>query len=195
MPDQTEMNTPSIDLSKYDNSDYPADRSPVRWLLWYFVGSPIVETPWIPVSSLKVAVLRLFGAKIGEGVYVKPRVRVKFPWLLTVGNHCWIGEDVWIDNLAAVTIGSSVCISQAAYLCTGNHDWTTPNMKIFARSIKLEDGSWVGARSTLCPGVKLGAGSIAAVGSVVQRDIPDFEIWSGNPATFVKKRQIRATAH
>jgi putative colanic acid biosynthesis acetyltransferase WcaF len=108
-----------------------------------------------------------------------------------VGDHCWLGEDAWIDNLAPVTIGSHVCVSQAAYLCTGNHDWTVPNMKLFRRPIVLEDGSWVGARATVCPGVTLREGAIAAAGSVVTRDIPEHEIWAGNPAVYVKARVLK----
>src|SRR3954471_9932190 len=133
-----------VDLSVPDNSEYDVGRSRLVWALWYFLGSPIVKSNLLPFSSLKRFVLKSFGARIGKGVYIKPGVRVKFPWYLTVGDHSWIGEDAWIDNLAQVYIGSHVCISQAAYLCTGNHDWSTPNMKLFRRPITLQDGCWVG---------------------------------------------------
>jgi len=158
--------------------------------LWHFIGSPIVRSNLIPVSRVKCNILHLFGAKIGRGVYAKPGLRVKFPWYLAVGDHCWLGEDVWIDNLAPVTIGANVCISQGAYLCTGNHDWSLPDMKLFRRPIVLNDGSWVGARATVCPGVTLGTGAIAAAGSVINKDIPAWEIWAGNPARFVRARRL-----
>jgi putative colanic acid biosynthesis acetyltransferase WcaF len=182
--------TGRVDLSRPDNSEYDKGRSSLVIALWHFLGYPIVRSNLIPISRVKCAVLRLFGAKIGRGVYAKPGLRVKFPWYLTVGDYCWLGEDAWIDNLAPVTIGSNVCVSQAAYLCTGNHDWTVPNMKLFRRPIVLEDGSWVGARATVCPGVTLREGAIAAAGSVVTRDIPAYEIWAGNPAGFVKARVV-----
>jgi putative colanic acid biosynthesis acetyltransferase WcaF len=186
---QTEL-TPHlrVDLSHPDNSAYDKGQSFLVMALWHFLGYPLVRSNLIPVSRVKCAVLRLFGAKIGRGVYAKPGLRVKFPWYLTVGDYCWLGEDAWIDNLAPVRIGSHVCVSQSAYLCTGNHDWTTPNMKLFRRPIVLEDGSWVGARATVCPGVTLREGAIAAAGSVVTRDIPAFEIWAGNPAAYLKAR-------
>jgi putative colanic acid biosynthesis acetyltransferase WcaF len=180
----------AVDLSHPDNSDYQVGRSRLYWALWHFVGSPIVRSNLLPISRLKVAVLRLFGARIGRGAYFKPGVKVKFPWYLTIGDYSWIGEDAWIDNLAPVTIGSHVCISQAAYLCTGNHDWTSPNMRLFRRPIFLEDGSWVGARAIISPGVTLGAGAIAAAGSVITKNIPSFEIWAGNPAAYVKARVL-----
>ena len=181
----------SVDLSRPDNSEYRVGRSRLWWILWYFVGSPVVSSRMLPISGLKTAVLRVFGARIGRGVYLKPGIRVKFPWYLTVGDYCWIGEDVWIDNLAQVTIGSNVCVSQAAYLCTGNHDWTTTNMKLFRRPIVLEDGCWVGARATVCPGVTVGRAAVLAVGSVAAKDIPEGQIWGGNPAVFVREREIR----
>src|ERR1035438_8301187 len=95
-----------VDLSQPDNGLYVKGRSPLLRALWHFVGFPIVRSYWLPVSCIKVRVLRLFGARIGKGAYIKPGVKIKFPWYLTVGDHCWIGEDVWIDNLCMVTIGS-----------------------------------------------------------------------------------------
>ncbi len=183
-----------VDLSRPDNSEYEKGRSLFVQMLWHFVGLPLLRSHLIPISRLKCALLRLFGANLGRGVYIKPGVRVKFPWYLTVGDYCWLGEDLWIDNLTDVRIGSNVCISQAAYLCTGNHDWTTPNMKLFRRPIHVEDGSWVGARAILCPGVSIGSGSIVAAGSVVTRSIGEYEVWAGNPAVFVRERRIGSSA-
>lgn len=180
-----------VDLSRPDNSEYDKGRSAFVIALWHFFGAPLVRSNWIPVSAFKCAVLRLFGARIGRGVYAKPGLKVKFPWYLSIGDHCWLGEDAWIDNLAPVIIGSHVCVSQAAYLCTGNHDWTAANMKLFRRPIVLKDGSWVGARATLCPGVTLHEGAIAAVGSVITKDIPAYEVWAGNPASFVRHRILK----
>ncbi len=108
-----------IDLSGYHKNGYTPGASFVVLLLWYFVGSPIVRSSWIPISRLKVLVLRVFGANIGRSVTIKPGVRVKYPWRLRVGDHVWIGEDAWIDNLADVIIESHVCLSQSTYLCTG----------------------------------------------------------------------------
>lgn len=190
----TETHKPEtrIDLSRPDNSEYDKGRSQLVIALWHFLGAPIVSSNLIPVSAVKCLTLRIFGARIGRGVYAKPGLKVKFPWYLTVGDHCWLGEDAWIDNLAPVTIGSHVCVSQAAYLCTGNHDWTAPNMKLFRRPIVLEDGSWVGARATVCPGVTLRTGAVAAAGSVVTQDIPFYQIWAGNPAAYVRDRVLRS---
>jgi putative colanic acid biosynthesis acetyltransferase WcaF len=158
-------------------------------ILWWYVGLPLLRSRLLPVSGLKRLTLRAFGARIGTGVYIKPGVSVKFPWYLSIGSHSWIGENVWIDNFSLVTIEAHCCVSQGAYLCTGNHDWSSSNMKFFSREIALKRGSWVGARSTICPGVCLGEGAVAAAGSIVNRSIPPFEVWSGNPAAFVRTRR------
>jgi putative colanic acid biosynthesis acetyltransferase WcaF len=181
-----------IDLSIPDNTELVRGRNLLVESLWYLLAAPIVASRVMPSGKLRIFLLRLFGAKIGTNVCMKPAVRVKFPWYLSIGDHSWIGEDVWIDNLAPVTISSHVCVSQGAYLCTGNHDWSRQNMRLFVKPIRLERGSWVGARTVVCPGVVVGEGAILTVGSVASKDIPPLEIHSGNPAVFVKQRVMKA---
>jgi len=182
---------PQPDLSSFDNSWYSPGRSKVLMALWFFIGSPIVRCQLLPFSSVRRFILRCFGAKLERGVVLKPGIRVKYPWLLSIGMHSWIGEDVWIDNLIEVKIGANACLSQGAYLCTGNHDWSDQYFGLRVLPIILEDGSWIGARTLICPGVRVGQCGVAAAGSVVTRSIPPFEIHSGNPAHFVKRRIFR----
>jgi putative colanic acid biosynthesis acetyltransferase WcaF len=117
---------------------------------------------------------------------------VKYPWLFAAGDNCWIGEDCWIDNLAFVRMGSNVCISQGAYFCTGNHDWSDPAFGLIVKGIEIHDGAWVGAKAVLTPGVKICECAVVAAGSVVTQDIPRFEVHGGNPARFLRRREIRA---
>lgn len=128
-----------------------------------------------------------------RSVVLKPGVRVKYPWRLSIGAHSWIGEDVWIDNLVEVRIGTNACLSQRAYLCTGNHDWSDQSFGLRVLPIVLGDGSWVGAGALICPGVTIGESGVATAGSVVMKSVPAFEIHSGNPAHFVKQRIFRQT--
>ena len=132
----------------------------------------------------------MFGARIGRGVVIKAGVRVKYPWLLEVGDHTWLGEDCWIDNLVTVTIGTNVCISQGAYLCTGNHDWKDTRFGLMVQPITIKTGAWVGARAGLAPGVTIGEGAVLTLGSFATRDIPDWEIHAGNPASCVGRRDL-----
>jgi putative colanic acid biosynthesis acetyltransferase WcaF len=191
MPDISTLAASQIDLSVPDNTELVRGAPLLVEAAWYFCGLPLLRSHWITSSSFRSRLLRLFGAKIGKGVYIKPGLRVKFPWYLEVGDHTWLGEDLWVDNLAQVSIGAHCCISQGAYFCTGNHDWSAPDMRLFRKPIRCERGSWVGARSVVCPGVTLGAGAIAAAGSVVTRDVPAMEVHAGNPAGFVRRRELR----
>jgi putative colanic acid biosynthesis acetyltransferase WcaF len=183
--------TVRVDLSNPDNTQLVRGRS--RWVeaLWLVFAQPLLASRWMVSSKFAVFLLRLFGAKVGINFCFKPGVRVKFPWYLSIGDYCWIGEDVWIDNLAPVTVASHVCISQGAYLCTGNHDWSAPNMRLFSKPIRLETGSWIGARSVVGPGVTVGEGAVLSIGSVATRDLEPFGIYAGNPATFIRKRTLR----
>jgi len=179
------------DLSRFSNAWYDPGRSLAVRALWFFCGLPLVRSRLVPGSGWRRAVLRSFGARIGPAVVIKPGVRVKYPWLLSVGAHSWIGEEVWIDNLAPVAFGDNVCVSQGAYLGTGNHDWTDPAFGLVVRPVTLGNGAWVGARALICPGVTVGECGVAASGSVVAKSIPPREIHAGNPAAFVRMRRIK----
>jgi putative colanic acid biosynthesis acetyltransferase WcaF len=138
-------------------------------------------------SSLKSKVLRAFGAKVGNGVVIKPNVNIKYPWFLEIGDHCWIGEGVWIDNLANVILGDNVVLSQGAYLLTGSHDYKKEAFDLLLGEIVLEDGVWIGEKATVCPGVTCESHSVLSVGSVATKDLEAYSIYQGNPA--VKKRE------
>ncbi|WP_121357038.1 WcaF family extracellular polysaccharide biosynthesis acetyltransferase [Flavisolibacter nicotianae] len=174
------------DLSKYDNSWY----NPGPWvtrILWYIVSTVFFRTAF-PFTKVKTLLLRLFGAKVGKGVMIKPYVTIKYPWFLTIGNNSWIGERAWIDNLTEVVIGDNVCLSQEAYLLTGNHNYRKPSFDLVVGKIKIEDGVWIGARATVCPGVTCFSHAVLAVGSVATADLEPYSINVGNPATKQKDR-------
>lgn len=179
-----------VRLSTYNNDSYHPGRSAAWRLIWFFFGLPLLRSHWLPFSGLRVRLLRAFGARIGTGVVIKPGVRVKYPWRVTIGDDCWIGEDCWIDSIADVRIGSDVCLSQGSYLCTGNHDWSDPGFRLMEQDITIENGAWVGAKAIICPGVVVAEGSVVGAGSVASRRIPAHEIHAGNPAKFIRKREL-----
>jgi putative colanic acid biosynthesis acetyltransferase WcaF len=134
----------------------------------------------------------LFGAKVGKGVVIKIKVRIKSPWRLRIGHYCWIGESVWIDNLETVELGNNVCISQGAMLLTGNHNYTLSNFPYRLGPIKLEDGVWIGAQSIVCPGVVCKSHAVLTVNSVATKSLEAWSINSGNPASFARVRKFSA---
>jgi putative colanic acid biosynthesis acetyltransferase WcaF len=177
-------------LDQYTVGNYTPGAPYWKQLLWYFIGSPLVESYCLPFSAFKLWVLRSFGAKIGQGVRIKPGVRVKFPWRLNIGDFVWLGEDVWIDNLALVTIESHVCLSQGVYLCTGNHDWNHPNFKLIHAPIHIQESSWIAAKSIIGPGVTVGRGAVLTLGGVTGNSLEPMTIYAGNPAKPIKHRKI-----
>ncbi|MEL6456993.1 MAG: WcaF family extracellular polysaccharide biosynthesis acetyltransferase [Cyanobacteria bacterium J06621_15] len=176
-------------LNNYTLGNYTTGAPYIQQLLWYFIGSPLIESYWIPFSAIKVGILRFFGAKIGIGVRIKTGVRIKFPWRLIIGDHAWIGENTWIDNLDLVAIENHVCISQGVYLCTGNHDWNHPDFKLMTAPIHIQEGSWIAAKSIIGPGVTVGKGAVLGLGGVTGRSLEPMTIYSGNPAQAIKKRE------
>ena len=158
--------------------------------LWYLFKVALFLNPLPIPSALKCQVLRCFGARVGTGVIIKPRVNIYFPWKLTIGNHAWIGEEVFILNLEPVSIGDHSCISQRAFLCTGNHDYRRPNMPFRNQPITIEPGAWVGAQVFVSPGVIIGSEAVIAAGSVVTRNQPRAMVCAGNPCASIKKRWL-----
>lgn len=182
-----------VDLSSYQNPPWHDKGAGIlKRAVWHCVNALFLQNPLNPSSGLKIALLKLFGAKIGQGVIIKPGVNVKHPWFLTVGDHAWIGENAWLDNtFAPLTLGSHVCVSQDVYLCTGNHDWTDPAFGLLERPLIVEDGAWIGARATVLPGARIASHSVIAGGSVISKPTEPYMIYSGNPAVLVKERVIK----
>jgi putative colanic acid biosynthesis acetyltransferase WcaF len=156
------------------------------------VNALVFDSWWFPVSAPKRALLRWFGAKIGAGVVIKPRVNIKYPWNLKVGDHTWIGEQVWIDSLAEISIGANVCISQGAYLLTGNHDYRDETFGLITRPIAIQDSAWIGAFAVVCPGVTIRRDSVLSVRSVASADTEEAWVYRGSPAVKIRHRHSAA---
>jgi len=158
----------------------------------WLAAQALLLSSWVPGSAPRVWLLRLFGAKVGRRVIIKPRVRVKFPWRLAIGDDTWIGEGVWIDNLARVDVGSHCCLSQGTYVCTGNHDWGRATFDLFARPVTVRRAAWLGARSVVGPGVTVGEGAVLCLGGVATKDLESWQVHRGSPAVAVRRRIVHA---
>lgn len=183
-----------VDLSRFDPGNYNPGRPFLIRSLWFLVNALFLQNPLNPSSSVKVRLLRLFGAKIGRGAVLKPSINVKSPWFLTLGDNCWIGERAWLDNLVPITLGNNVCISQGVYLCTGNHDWSDPTFGYKLGEILVEDGAWVCAGALVLPGVVVADHSIVAGGAVLTRSTLPYRVYAGNPAVEIRQRNMKSDA-
>jgi len=177
------------DLSSFSNKDYHPG-SVFRRATWYIVSLFFFRSAFPWPSRIKVLLLRLFRAKIGTGVVLKPSITIKYPWFLSIGDNAWIGEMVWIDNLVSVSIGSNACISQGAMLLTGNHNYRKSSFDLMAKPIVLESGVWIGAKSVVCPGVTCFSHSVLSVGGIATSNLNSYSVYLGNPAKQVKSREI-----
>jgi putative colanic acid biosynthesis acetyltransferase WcaF len=169
------------------------NRGRSKWLeaVWYLMKRVffLSSMPW--PSRLKVALLRRFGADVGRGVVIKPRVNIHLPWKLSMGDYVWLGEEVFILNLEPVTIGSHSCISQRAFLCTGNHDYSDPSFRYRNKAIVIEDGVWVGAGVFVAPGLTVHSSAVIVAQAVVTRSMPALMVCGGNPCEPIKPRVIK----
>ncbi len=181
-------------LKKINNAAYKTTikvgAGKLKQVCWYFTNILFLKNPLSISSGLKVFLLKLFGAKMGSGVVIKPAVNIKYPWKLQAGDNCWIGEEVWIDNLSDVILGANVTISQGALLLTGSHDHTKETFDFVSLPIILEDGAWIVARGVVYGGVTCMSHSILGINAVAETNLQPYTIYKGNPAVPVLKRLI-----
>lgn len=159
------------DLSRFENTSFKRGRPKWVEVIWRCVSFFIFEPRLVHGYALKRFLLRVFGAKIGERALLKPRIYITFPWKLTVGDDCWIGEGVWIDNLAAVRIEDHSVISQGVYVCTGNHNYQLPSFDLITKEVHIGSQCWIGAKAMVGPGVTLASGTVITMGSVITKSV------------------------
>lgn len=174
---------------EFDKKDFDAGASGLKIFCWYFTSMLFFRSGLIPVSSILVFILRLYGAKIGIDVRIKPYIYIHYPWKLTIGDYSWLAE-CRIENLAKVSIGKNVCVSQNAMLLTGNHNYKKVDFDLITKPIILEDGAWIGANATVCPGVIAASHAVLTVGAVATKNLDAYAIYQGNPAVKIKDRVI-----
>lgn len=158
-------------LSTFDGAGYDKGRPKAVQALWVALGDPVTRSVLCPPKA-RAAILRGFGAQIGEGALIRHRVRIQWPWKLTVGRDSWIGVGAELINLEPIEIGDDVCISQQAMLCTGSHRADREGFDFDNAPIVIGDGAWVAARATVLRGVRIGADSVVGATALVTADIP-----------------------
>lgn len=163
------------------------DKPRIIVYLWAVFELVFVTNAWQISSGLRVRVLRLFGADIGNGVVFRPRTRVKFPWKLHVGDRSWIGEGVWFHNQDHIYIGRDSVISQDTFLTTGSHAHRR-DMALLTRPIRVGDGVWITSRCVVLGGVNIGRSSLVRPLTVVEGDIPENSVVSTGTANIIGKR-------
>ena len=145
---------------------------------WAFINR-IYFTSILCPSALRILLLRFWGAKIGSSLVIRNGVKIYFPWKLIIGDNCWIGEEVWFINHEEIKIGSNVCLSQRAIICSGSHDYRSASLEYAHKPIEITDGAWICLDVKILPGVTIGECSVVSAGEVVRKSIPDYSMLVG----------------
>jgi putative colanic acid biosynthesis acetyltransferase WcaF len=176
---------------KLDEFVLPADfrgRSAVTIQLWWLIQGTLFACSPQFMYGWRNLLLKVFGAKIGKKVIIRPTVRITYPWKLTIGDHAWIGDNVELYTLGEINIGKNSVISQKSYLCTGSHDFQSKAFDIYQKSIVIEDEAWVATDVYIAPGVIIGKGAVIGARSSVFSNMPAGMICIGSPAKPIKLR-------
>ena len=166
----------------------------VRNALWTVINKTLfrITPPYLRVFRVfRVLLLRAFGAKVSLKASIHPSATIDFPWRLKIGDDSSVGKKAWIYCIDYITIGNSTCIGQEVHLLTGSHDIYSMNFALVTKPIVIEDGVWVATSSTVLPGITLSEMTVVAAGAVVIKSTTAYDVVGGNPATFIKKREIK----
>lgn len=150
--------------------------------LWWICQDTLFRLSPQALYGWRRFLLRLFGARIGKSVIIRPTVRVTYPWKLIIGDYAWIGDNVELYNLGQIQIGSHSVISQRSYLCTGSHDYQSTDFAIYSRDIVVEDSCWIATDVFIAPGVRVGTGAVIGARSSLFENAAPGCIYIGNPA-------------
>jgi putative colanic acid biosynthesis acetyltransferase WcaF len=183
---------PIVDLRQYDQSWFDRGRPNAIVLLWWLVQAIAFPLSLHNLDGFRCWLLRVFGARIGAGVKIRPTARFTYPWKVEIGDYSWIGDDVVIYSLDRVSIGSHCVISQKSYLCTGSHDITDPAFGLITAPIVVGNGVWIATDCFVAPGVAIGANSVIGARSSVFSDIPEKQVAWGTPCRPRYERRTRA---
>ena len=136
------------------------------------------------------ALLRLFGAQVGRRAQILPSAKIWAPWNLALGDCATVGAGVDLYDVDRIEIGAHATVSQRAFLCTATHDVDHPNMSLKTAPIRIGAGAWVCAEAYVHPGVEIGVDAVAGVRAVVLHAVPPGQIVGGNPAKFLRMRNL-----
>ncbi len=163
-------------------------RSAIVVQLWWIIQGTLFALSPQFMFGWRRWLLKLFGAKVGQGVLVRPSVKTTYPWKVTIGDFAWIGDDVVLYSLGEIEIGANAVVSQRSYLCAASHDYTKPDFPIYAKKVCIGAQAWLATDVFVAPGVTIGEGSVVGARSSVFHDLPPLMVCVGSPAKPIKPR-------
>lgn len=177
-------------LNKFKLPNKFRGRSSFIVQLWWFTDFVFFKLSPQIMYGWRRFLLRIFGAKIGKNVIIRPSVTITYPWKISIGDFSWIGDDVTLYSLGEIEIGNNVVISQKSYLCAASHDYDKENFPIWAKKITIEDECWLATDVYVAPGITIGKGTVVGARSSVFKDLPAGKLCVGSPAITIKDRLV-----
>jgi putative colanic acid biosynthesis acetyltransferase WcaF len=181
-PDERRLDIePFVDLSQYDQSNFDRGRPGWLILIWWLVQAIAFPLSFHNFNSFRCWLLKLFGAKIGKGVVIRPTARFTYPWRVEIGDYSWVGDNVVFYSLDWIRIGRHCIISQKSYLCTGTHNLQDPTFCLETAAVTVGNGVWIATDCFIGPGVEIGANAVIGARSSVFSHMPDGQVCWGTP--------------
>lgn len=181
----------NLNLKNYKNRH--SLRSKIARMAWYLVWTLFARaTPEHSglFNKWRIMLLRMFGAKIGQGCVVKSSCEIWQPWNLEIGDYVALSEHVICYTVDKIKIGSQTTVSREAFLCCASHDISSHVMELTYAPITIGRDAWISARAIVLPGRRVGDGAVVAAGAVVTKDVEPWMVVAGNPAKVIKKREL-----
>ncbi|WP_149243691.1 DapH/DapD/GlmU-related protein [Dyadobacter sp. 32] len=157
-------------------------------LLWSVISFLFFRFTPKPLHEWRSFVLRCFGAEVGKGVHVYPRVIIWAPWNLKLYDECGVANGAILYCQGKITIGKRAIISQGAHICAGTHDYTRHGHPLITMPITIGDHAWIAAEAFVHPGVTIGEGAVIGARSVVTKNMPAWMVCAGHPCKPIKER-------
>lgn len=180
---------PFFKLDQWDDAGFNYGKSQFIVLLWSLIQETIFRFSPVPCYGFRRWLLRLFGCRLGQGVIIRPRARLHYPWRIKIGDYSSIGDDAWLYSVAPIKIGSHTVISQKSFLCTAGHDHNDPYFKTTVKTIVVGHGVWIAADVFIAAGITIGDNSVIGARSSVFHDMPPGMICYGNPCQPMRARK------
>lgn len=146
---------------------------------------------FIPSHTVRNVFYLLAGIKMGKRSTLHMGARFFQPNNIKIGQGCILGDHIFLDGRAKLTIGNHVDIASQVMIYNSEHDLSDPTMKAVSQPVKIGDYVFIGPRAIILPNVKIGNGAVVAAGAVVTKDVPDQAIVGGVPAKIIGQRPLR----
>lgn len=166
----------------------------INRIINYFLDFELLILNWsglVPSHLFRLLIYTLAGIKIGKGSRIHTGARFFNPVNIKIGKGTIIGDNVFLDGRDTLVIGDHVDIASQVMIYNSEHDINSQDFAPVSAPVWIGDYVFIGPRSIILPGVKIGKGAIIGAGAVVTKDVEEFKIVGGVPAQVIGERKTK----